>query len=140
MNKSLKKTIPFLVPAVVLFLLATICLWFFLEVKMKGDLVYTMGNLRFVYMHLESYKEKNGEYPYQQDMNDLLKTLNLSKNDLPSKRSFDIGSAVYHAPTPDSENPTFFTMSINPHILGRKKYQIVVTKSRGVFCSSIEIK
>ena len=132
MNKSFKKSILFVVLAVVLFAIAIKVIWFFLEVKRKGDLSYTVGNLRFVYKHLESYKEKNGEYPCQQDMNDLLKTLNLSKNDLPSKRSFDIGSAVYHAPTSNSEYPTI-TMSIGPHILSRKKHQIFLDKDIGYY-------
>ena len=130
MNRSLKKSIPFVVLAVILFPLAIEVLWFCLEVKMKGDLSHTAGNLRFVYRNLESYKERNGEYPPQQDMNDLLKTLNLSKNDLPSKRSFDIGSAVYHAPTTDSENPTI-TMSVGPHILSKKKHRIFMNKNTG---------
>ena len=130
MNKSFKKSIPYVVLSVVLFAIASIALWFFLEVKRKGDLVHTAGNLRFVYRNLESYKEKYGEYPPQQDMNDLLKTLNLSKKDFPSKRSLDIGSAVYHAPTKDSENPAI-TMSVGPHILSKKKHRIFMDKNTG---------
>lgn len=108
-------------------ILAAGTFWFFSEVRRKQDLTNTMHNLRLVYTRMEGYKEKHGRYPDQQNMKALLKTLCLTDHDFFQVKTIDIGSAVYHAPMQNSEEP-ILTIRIKPRIFRKKAQRIVMRK------------
>ena len=130
--KKLTKLVPFAVLVLILSVPAFNLFWMGLKAQRKQDMANTVHNLRVVCMRLETYKDEHGDYPAPQDMDSLLKTLGLSKEDFFKVRTIDIRSAVYHAPASDPEGPVL-TMYVKPHILSRKAYRISGDKDK-VFC------
>ncbi|MBQ7731761.1 MAG: hypothetical protein IJT68_07995 [Lentisphaeria bacterium] len=75
------------------------------EVWLKQDYNDTLSNMVLIYRRMEAYQMEHGNYPPQQDLKSLLKTLDIKQSDLNGKGFFyDIGSAEYHAPE-DIEGP-----------------------------------
>lgn len=101
----------------------------------KEDAVRTLENARRIYAHLEKYKEEYGKYPEQQDTKTLLKTLDMDNSKFSNVHLFDINSAVYHAPTQDSEGPVL-TMRIKYHPFDKDR-QIVIKKD---YCGIEDVK
>ena len=75
------------------------------ELYLKQDYNDTTSNMVLIYRRMEAYQMEHGNYPPQQDLKTLLKTLGIEQSDLSGKGYFfDIGSAEYHAPE-DIEEP-----------------------------------
>lgn len=95
------------------------------EFKLYGDNACTFENLNLLYSRLEDYNIVHGEYPPQQDMKSLLKTLGLNKSDFREVLFFDISSAEYHAPSLNPEDPLkkmddpVLTIRVKSHVFGK---------------------
>ena len=75
------------------------------ELYLKQDYNDTLSNMVLIYRRMEAYQMEHGNYPPQQDLKSLLKTLDIKQSDLDRKGFFyDVGSAEYHAPE-DIEGP-----------------------------------
>lgn len=75
------------------------------ELYLKQDYNDTCSNMVLIYRRMEAYQMEHGNYPPQQDLKSLLKTLDIKQSDLNGKGFFyDVGSAEYHAPE-DIEGP-----------------------------------
>ena len=75
------------------------------ELYLKQDYNDTLSNMVLIYRRMEAYQMEHGNYPPQQDLKSLLKTLDIKQRDLNGKGFFyDVGSAEYHAPE-DIEGP-----------------------------------
>ena len=94
--------------------------WIGLELQLHQDLINTAGNIGRVYARLEDYKAEHRYYPEQQDMKTLLKTLDIDDHDFFKVLLYDIRSAVYYAPSQDSEKPVI-TMCIRKRLFGKKE-------------------
>ena len=69
------------------------------ELWLKQDYNDTLSNMVLIYRRMEAYQMEHGNYPPQQDLKSLLKTLDIKQSDLNGKGFFyDVGSAEYHAP------------------------------------------
>ena len=106
--------------SIVIAIVIAIGIWFFGELQLKQDVVNSSGNIGKIYSCLEEYKEKHGSYPAQQNMNALIETLGMNMSDFFKVYLFDIKSATYHAPTPDSEAPVI-TMRVKLHVFEKNK-------------------
>ena len=101
-------------------IVAGVALLVVLQARLHQDLINTAGNIGRVYARLEDYKAEHGYYPEQQDMKTLLKTLDMDDHDFFKVLLYDIRSAVYHAPSQDSEKPVI-TMCIRKRLFGKKE-------------------
>ena len=65
------------------------------ELYLKQDCNDTRSNMVLIYRRMKAYQMEHGNYPPQQDLKPLLKTLGIKQSDLPGKGYFfDIGSAA----------------------------------------------
>ena len=100
-------------------------LYFLGEFILYGCNACTFENLNLLYSRLEDYNIVHGEYPPQQDMKSLLKTLGLNKSDFREVLFFDISSAEYHAPSLNPEDPLkkmddpVLTIRVKSHVFGK---------------------
>ena len=74
-------------------------------VQLKQDNADITSNLSLISKRLWAYQEEHGAYPPQQDLESLLKTLEIQETDFIKTYYFDIHSAEYHAPAEDSNDP-----------------------------------
>ena len=95
------------------------------EFLLYGANAVTFENFNLLYNRLEDYKMVHGEYPPQQDMKSLLKTLGLNKSDFREVLFFDISSAEYHAPSLNPEDPLkklddpVLSLRVKSHVFGK---------------------
>ena len=109
--------------------------FFWGEIKLYEDNARAFGNMNILYSRLEDYNIVHGEYPPQQDMKSLLKTLGLNKSDFREVLFFDISSAEYHAPSLNPEDPLqnlddpVLSLCVKSHVFG--KYQRLCLRKDG---------
>ena len=122
----------------ILFILAAGTFYYFDVVKLKGDNARTSGNLSQIYKRLEQYHTEHGDYPDQQDMKSLLKTLGMNENDFGKVLFFDINNAEYHASNRNQEysaqnmDDPVLSIRVKSHIFGRDE-RLCVRKDGSIY-------
>ena len=95
------------------------------EFLLYGANAVTFENLNLLYNRLEDYNIVHGNYPPQQDMKSLLKTLKLNKSDFREVLFFDISSAEYHAFNRNQEysaqnmDDPVLSIRVKSHVFGK---------------------
>ena len=105
---------------------------------MYGANAVTFENLNLLYNRLEDYNIVHGNYPPQQDMKSLLKTLGLNKSDFREVLFFDISSAEYHAPSLNPEDPLkklddpVLSLRVKSHVFGKDE-RLCLKRDGGIY-------
>ena len=112
--------------------------FFWGEIKLYEDNARAFGNMNILYSRLEDYNIVHGEYPPQQDMKSLLKTLGLNKSDFREVLFFDISSAEYHAPSLNPEDPLkklddpVLSLRVKSHVFGKDE-RLCLKRDGGIY-------
>lgn len=108
------------------------------EFLLYGANAVTFENLNLLYNRLEDYNIVHGNYPPQQDMKSLLKTLGLNKSDFREVLFFDISSAEYHAPSLNPEDPLkkldnpVLSLRVKSHVFGKDE-RLCLKRDGGIY-------
>ena len=108
------------------------------EFLLYGANAVTFENLNLLYNRLEDYNIVHGNYPPQQDMKSLLKTLGLNKSDFREVLFFDISSAEYHAPSLNQEDPLkklddpVLSLRVKSHVFGKDE-RLCLKRDGGIY-------